>query len=209
MDLWAWILNTEESLANAPEKLTRVANKVMQKRNLRIRKVDMKHYDRDVALVKQVYNAAWQRNWGFVPMTDHEMDHLAAGLKQMIDPNMVFIAETEEGKPVGVALSLPDLHQALRRSGGGHYFPFGLLKFMWHRRHINQSRLLIMGMVEEYRGWGTDAVFYLETAREGLKRGYRRMEGSWILETNTIMNQTIEHLGGKVYKTYRVYEKPL
>ena len=209
MDLWAWILKTEESLANAPEKLTRVANKVMQKHNLRIRKVDMKHYDRDVALVKQVYNAAWQRNWGFVPMTDHEMDHLAAGLKPMIDPDMVFIAETEEGKPVGVALSLPDLHQALRRSGGGHYFPFGLLKFMWHRRHINQSRLMIMGMVEEYRGWGTDAVFYLETAREGLKRGYQRMEGSWILETNTMMNQTIEHLGGKVYKTYRVYEKPL
>ena len=113
MDLWAWIFNTEESLANAPEKLTRVANKVMQKQNLHIRKVDMKHYDRDVALVKQIYNAAWQNNWGFVPMTDHEMDHLAAGLKRMIDPNMVFIAETAEGKPVGVVLSLPDLHQAL------------------------------------------------------------------------------------------------
>jgi hypothetical protein len=209
MDLFAWIFDTEEGLANAPEKLTHVAEKVMQKQNLRIRKVDMKHFDRDVALVKQIYNAAWQRNWGFTPMTDHEMDHLAAGLKPMIDPNMVFIAETEEGKPVGVALSLPDLHQALKRSGGGHYFPFGLLKFMWHRRHINQSRLLIMGMVEEYRGWGTDAVFYLETAREGLKRGYKRMEGSWILESNTMMNQIIERLGGKRYKTYRIYEKPL
>ena len=210
MDLFAWIFdNMKESLANAPEKVERVARKVMQKQNLHIRKVDMKHFDRDVALVKQIYNAAWQRNWGFTPMTDHEMDHLAAGLKPMIDPNMVFIAETAEGKPVGVALSLPDLHQALKRSGGGHYFPFGLLKFMWHRRHINQSRLLIMGMVEEFRGWGTDSVFYLETAREGLKRGYKRMEGSWILETNTVMNQTIENLGGKVYKTYRVYEKPL
>jgi GNAT superfamily N-acetyltransferase len=209
MDLFAWIFNIEEDLANAPEKLARVADKVMQKQHLHIRKVDMKHFDRDVALVKQVYNAAWQRNWGFTPMTDHEIDHLAAGLKPMIDPNLVFLAETDEGKPVGVALSLPDLHQALKRSGGGHYFPFGLLKFMWHRRHINQSRLLIMGMVEEYRGWGTDAVFYLETAREGLKRGYKRMEGSWILESNTMMNQIIERLGGKKYKTYRVYEKPL
>ena len=210
MDLFAWIFdNIEEGLAKAPEKLERVANKVMQKQNLRIRKVEMKHFDREVALVKQVYNAAWQKNWGFVPMTDHEMDHLAAGLKPLIDPNMVFLAETADGKPVGVALSLPDLHQALKRSGGGHYFPFGLLKFMWHRRHINQSRLLIMGMVEEYRGWGTDSVFYLETAREGLKRGYKRMEGSWILETNTMMNQIIERLGGTRYKTYRVYEKPL
>ena len=210
MDLFAWVFDDmKEGLANAPEKLERVARKVMQKQGLHIRKVDMKNFDRDVALVKQVYNAAWQRNWGFTPMTDHEINHLAAGLKPVIDPNMVFIAETAEGKPVGVALSLPDLHQALKRSGGGHYFPFGLLKFMWHRRHINQARLLIMGMVEEYRGWGTDSVFYLETAREAVKRGYTRMEGSWILETNTMMNQTIERLGGKVYKTYRVYEKPL
>jgi GNAT superfamily N-acetyltransferase len=209
MDLFAWIFNTEESLANAPEKLTRVAEKVMQKQNLRIRKVEMKHFDREVALVKQVNNAAWQRNWGFVPMTEHEFDHLAAGLKSMIDPNLVFLAENEEGKPVGVALTLPDLHQALKRSGGGHYLPFGLLKFMWHRRHIDQARLMIMGMVEEYRGWGTDAVFYLETAREALKHGYKRIEGSWILESNTMMNQIIERLGGKRYKTYRVYEKPL
>jgi GNAT superfamily N-acetyltransferase len=209
MDLFAWIFDIERDLANAPEKLRRVAYKVLQKQNLRIRKVDMKHFDRDVALIKQVYNAAWQRNWSFTPLTDHEIDHLAAGLKPVIDPNLIFIAETEEGKPVGVALSLPDLHQALKRSGGGRYFPFGLLKFMWHRRHINQSRLLIMGMIEEYRGWGTDAVFYLETAREGLKRGYTRMEGSWILETNTMMNQIIERLGGTKYKTYRIYEKPL
>ena len=108
----------KEGLANAPEKLERVARKVMQKQNLHIRKVDMKHFDRDVALVKQIYNAAWQRNWGFTPMTDHEMDHLAAGLKPMIDPNMVFIAETAEGKPVGVALvvarSAPGA-QAIRR----------------------------------------------------------------------------------------------
>jgi GNAT superfamily N-acetyltransferase len=210
MDLYAWVFDDmKKGLADAPEKLERVARKVMQKQNLHIRKVDMKHFDRDVALVKQVYNAAWQRNWCFTPMTDHEIDHLAAGLKPMIDPNLVFIAETDEGKPVGVALSMPDLHQALKRSGGGHYFPFGLLKFMWHRRHINQARLLIMGMVEEYRGWGTDSVFYLETAREAVKRGYTRMEGSWILESNTMMNQIIERLGGKRYKTYRVYEKPL
>jgi GNAT superfamily N-acetyltransferase len=210
MDLYAWVFNDmKQGLADAPDKLERVARKVMQKQNLHIRKVDMKNFDRDVALVKQVYNAAWQRNWGFTPMTDHEIDHLAAGLKAMIDPNLVFIAETDEGKPVGVALSLPDLHQALKRSGGGHYFPFGLLKFIWHRRHINQARLMIMGMVEEYRGWGTDSVFYLETAREAVKRGYTRMEGSWILETNTMMNQIIERLGGMRYKTYRVYEKKL
>lgn len=88
-------------------------------------------------------------------------------------------------------------------------WPFGLLKFLWHRRKIDQIRLLIMGMTEEYRGRGADAIFYLETAREALKRGYKRMEGSWILENNTMMNQIIERLGGRKYKTYRVYEKGL
>ena len=209
MDLYAWIYNIEEDLRNAPEKLARVSEKAMQKQGIHIRKVDMRHFDRDVALVKQVYNTAWERNWGAVPLTDHETDHLAASLKPTIDPNLIFIAETADGKPVGVSLTVPDLHQALKRSGGGHYFPFGLLKFLWHRRHIDQCRLMIMGMVEEYRGRGADAVFYLETAKEALKRGYRRLEGSWILESNTMMNQIIERLGGKKYKTYRVYEKQL
>ncbi len=209
MDLFAWIYNIEEDLRNAPEKLARVSEKAMQKQGIHIRKVDMRHFDRDVALVKQVYNTAWERNWGAVPLTDHETDHLAASLKPTIDPNLIFIAETADGKPVGVSLTVPDLHQALKRSGGGHYFPFGLLKFLWHRRHIDQCRLMIMGMVEEYRGRGADAVFYLETAKEALKRGYRRLEGSWILESNTMMNQIIERLGGKKYKTYRVYEKQL
>ncbi len=209
MDLYAWIYNIEEDLRNAPEKLARVSEKAMQKQGIHIRKVDMRNFDRDVALVKQVYNTAWERNWGAVPLTDHETDHLAASLKPTIDPNLIFIAETEDGTPVGVSLTIPDLHQALKRSGGGHYFPFGLLKFLWHRRHIDQCRLMIMGMVEGYRGRGADAVFYLETAKEALKRGYRRLEGSWILESNTMMNQIIERLGGKKYKTYRIYEKQL
>ncbi len=209
MDVYAWIYNIEEDLKNAPEKLARVAEKAMQRQGIRVRKVDMRNFDQEVERIKLVYNAAWQRNWGAVALTDHETDHLAASLKPMIDPNLIFLAETEDGEPVGVSLTIPDVHQALKRSGGGHYFPFGLLKFLWHRRHIDQCRLMIMGMVEEHRGRGADAVFYLETAKEALKRGYKRLEGSWILETNTMMNQIIERLGGKKYKTYRVYEKTL
>lgn len=207
MDVFAWIFDIETDLKNAPEKLFRVAEKSLQKQGLRVRKVDMRHFDRDVALIKAIYNQAWQNNWGAVPMTEHEIDHLASGLKPVLDPNLIFIAETEDGKPAGVSLCLPDLHQALKRSGGGHMWPFGLLKFLWHKRKVTQIRLLIMGMLEEYRGRGADAIFYLETAKEALKRGYTRMEASWILENNTMMNQIIERLGGKKYKTYRVYEK--
>ena len=209
MDLFAWIFDIAEDLQKAPEKLFRVAEKALQRQGLTVRKVDMKHFDRDLALVKEAYNRAWETNWGFVPMTEHEIDHLAAGLKPMIDPNLIFIAETADGQPAGVSLTLPDLHQALKRSGGGHIFPFGLLKFLWHRRKIDQCRNMIMGMIGDYRGRGADAIFYLETAKEALRRGYKRLEGGWVLETNTMMNQIVERLGGRHYKTYRIYERAL
>jgi hypothetical protein len=209
MDLFAWIFELAEGMKKAPEKLFRVAEKAAERQGIRVRKIDMKHYDREVALIKEAYNSAWELNWGFVPMTDNEIDHLAKGMKPVLDPNLILIAETSDGKPAGISFTLPDLHQALQRSGGGHMWPFGVLKFLWHRRKVSQARLLIMGMVAKYRGRGIDALFYLRTAQEMLKRGYTRQEGSWILETNDMMNRILERLGGNKYKTYRIYEKKL
>jgi len=209
MDVYAYIVDLAEGLRNAPQKVFSVAEKAAHKEGIRVRKIDVRRLNQEVALIKQVYNRAWERNWGFVPMTDAEIDHLANGLKAILDPNLLFIAETSDGTPVGVSIALPDVHQALRWSGGGHMWPFGLLKFLWHRRKVNQCRLLIMGMVPEYRGRGADAIFYVETARAALAHGYKRMEGSWILENNTMMNLIIERLGGVRYKTYRIYEKTL
>ncbi len=165
--------------------------------------------DRDIEFIKQIYNQAWERNWGFVPLTDAEIDHLVKALLPVADLRLIFIAETAHGQPIGVSLTLPDLHQALKRAGGGHMYPFGLLKFLWYRRKIDQVRLLIMGVIEQYRGRGIDAYFYLTTARRAAECGYKRLEGSWILETNTMMNRIIERLGGVKYKTYRIYEKTL
>ena len=209
MDLYAYIFDVAADLAAAPQKLFHAAEKSMQSQGIHVRPVDMRHFDRDVAVIKEVYNQAWARNWGFVPMTDHEIDHLAQSLKPVLDPTLVLIAETADGKPAGVSLTLPDLHQALRWSGGGHQWPLGLLKFMWHKRKVDQARLLIMGMVEADRGLGADAVFYIETARAALARGYKRLETSWILESNTMMNRIIQRMGGQRYKTYRIYERPL
>ena len=210
MDLFAWIADgIEESLKRAPQKLFTVAEKVVQKEGIRLRELDRKNIARDIALIKQIYNGAWEKNWGFVPLTDHEIDHLVKALLPLIDTRLIFLAETADGEPIGVSLTLPDLHQALKRAGGGRMYPFGLLKFLWHKRKINQARLLIMGLIEKYRGRGVDAYFYLTTARKAAEYGYKRLEGSWILETNTMMNRIIERLGGVKYKTYRIYEKPL
>jgi GNAT superfamily N-acetyltransferase len=210
MDLFAWIADDITArLQTAPQKLFTVAEKVVQKEGIRLRELDRKHLDRDIALIKQIYNGAWEKNWGFVPLTDAEIDHLVKALLPLVDTRLIFLAETADGQPIGVSLTLPDLHQALKRAGGGHMYPFGLLKFLWHRRKIDQARLLIMGVIEKYRGRGVDAYFYLTTARKAAEYGYKRLEGSWILETNTMMNRIIERLGGIKYKTYRIYEKPL
>ncbi|MBM4460499.1 MAG: N-acetyltransferase [Chloroflexi bacterium] len=209
MDVYAYIFELAESFKAAPQKVFRVAEKAAQRAGIHVRKVDMRHFAREIELIKAVYNSAWERNWGFVPMTEREIDHLANGMKPVLDPNLIFIAETAGGKPVGISLALPDLHQALRRSGGGHMFPFGLLKFLWQRRKVDQGRMLIMGLAEEFRGLGTDSIFYVETAKEALARGYRRLECGWVLETNTMMNRIVERLGGRRYKTYRIFERAL
>jgi hypothetical protein len=209
MDLYAYISDLEQDFPKAPPKLFTVSEKAAKRAGITVRSVNMRNFDHEAEQVKKVYNEAWLDNWGFVPLTEHEMDHLAAGLKQIVDPCLVFIAETAEGKPVGVSLTLPDVHQALRLSGGGHMFPFGLLKFLWYRRKINRARLAVMGVIKEYRGLGIDAVFVLETVRTMMAQGYKQFEGSWILENNEMMNSIIVNLGGRRYKTYRIYEKPL
>jgi GNAT superfamily N-acetyltransferase len=209
MDLFAYIGDIDDRLQNGPPKLFRVADIAAKKAGIRIRKVDMRHFDQEVRRAKEIYAQAWTNNWGFVPLTDREGDYLAASLKPVIDPDLVLIAETSDGKPVGVSITLPDLHQALKWSGGGHMFPLGLAKFLWHRRKIDQVRLWGMGVIEEYRNRGIDAVFYVETCRAAHAKGYKRIEGSWILESNVMMNRIIERLGGQRYKTYRVYERPL
>lgn len=209
MDLFAYVGDLDERWINAPPKVFRAAEKAVQREGIRVRKGNLRDFNNEVQRIKEVYGQAWERLWGFVPLTEEEADHLAAGLKQVIDADFVLIAETKEGRPIGMSLALPDLHQALQWSGGGRMWPFGVFKFLWHKRKINQLRLVLMGVVEEYRGRGIDAVFYVETARAAIAKGYKRMEGSWILETNTMMNRIIERLGGQRYKTYRIYQKEL
>jgi GNAT superfamily N-acetyltransferase len=213
-DLYAWDILTnifDYDVQKLPAKFIRVADEARQRENLVVRKMDMKRFDSEVEIAKHVYNLAWEKNWGFVPMTEHEFDHLAKDLKMIIDPDLVFLAEID-GKPVGISLGIPDVNQALlkvRAQPNTWSLPLTLVKFLWHRRAINVLRLMIMGVVPEYRALGIDALFYVETARSAFRKGYQRCEMSWILESNDMMNRIIERLGGTIYKTYRIYEKPL
>jgi GNAT superfamily N-acetyltransferase len=209
MDVFAWLTYLKEDLEAAPAKLFHVAEQSVIRSGIKVREADLRNFRHEVEQIKVVYNQAWTKNWGFVPLTDHEIDHLAAGLKQIVDPHLILIADTSAGEPVGISLCLPDVHQALRLSGGGHYFPLGLAKFLWQRRKIDQCRVMVMGVIEEYRTKGIDAYFYVKTAQTARDRGYKRAESSWILESNTMMNTIIERMGGRRYKTYRIFEKSL
>ena len=209
MDLWAWWADIHKTLNNMPEKLVRVVHKVTDRYHLTIRNLNMRDWDNEVARVKRIYNSAWERNWGFVPMTDAEFHCLAHGLKPLLDPAITFMVE-KEGEPVGVSVSLPDANQPLRRFRPG---PSRLSSYLGgayillNKNRADFLRVLILGVVEQYRGLGVDALMYYETTKAAAAKGYKWAEASWILETNEMMNRAMAMMGAKVYKTYRIYEK--
>ena len=217
-DLWAWYLPTSDfggtRADKIPEKLVRVVKVVRRRYGYTVRPLNLRNLDEEVAKFKLVYRSAWEKNWGAVPMTDHEIDHMAAGLKQTADSGLIFIAEDPEGNVVGISLSLPDLNQALLKAypRPGVPEPLTLLKLLWHwkvRPCVGALRVVALGVLEPYRGRGIDALLMHETALAGLLKGYKWAEMGWILATNDMMNRSAEMLGCQVYKTYRIYQKPL
>ena len=167
----------------------------------------MKELRAEIERIREVYNSAWERNWGFVPMTEAEFDDMAKQMKQIVDPELCLIAAIGD-EPVGFALVLPDFNQAIRHTNG-RLLPFGLFRLLWHARRIDQVRVLTLGVKPAYRRLGLDAMLMLRAYRRALELGYKRSEASWILEDNLPMRRIMERLGWQVYKTYRIYEKPV
>jgi len=204
MDLYAYYIDNKNP---PPKKLIRVAEAVRRREKLIVRPINMKDFNNEAKKVWHVYNNAWSKNWGFVPMTEAEFNHMAKNLKQVVVPDIALMAEIA-GEPIGFALSLPDLNQALIHTNG-HLFPFGLPKLLWYSRKIDFIRIIILGVIHQYQKRGIDAIFYLDTWRNAVKKGYWRGEMSWILENNNMMTRSAKMLGGRIYKTYRMYEMKL
>ncbi|WNG37020.1 N-acetyltransferase [Archangium minus] len=207
-DLYAWELSASTP---PPEKVARIAEKIRQREGVTVRPVNMKDFDAEVARVKAMYNMAWDKNWGFVPMTEREFDHLARDLKQMVRPELALIAEVK-GEPVGFGLTIPDANEAIKAANGRlttFGLPIGLAKLLLASRRIRRLRLVLLGTVEGYRRRGLDAILYLDTLNKARELGYEGGEISWTLEDNHLVNRAIESMGGKRSKQYRVYEKPL
>ena len=188
----------------ASEKVERVAAKALQANGVTIRPIRMKDFQEDVELVWKVYNSAWVQNWGFVPMTRDEFLHEAKEMKQILVPDFVLIGEVRD-RVVGFALALPDINFALQHAGGS-LFPTGLLKILYYQRKIKNLRVLALGVVEEFRTAGVAAGFYAALIRNARRLGYEEAEMSWILEDNALMNRSLQAMGARKYKTYRLYE---
>lgn len=200
-----YLLQTE-----VPEFLIQREERLAKRLNVRLRHIDMGDFDHELGIVRDIYNSAWEKNWGFVPMTESEIEFMAEELKPAVrrDPQQVIIAENERGEPIGFALWLLDFNQALIHANG-RLFPFGLLKILWHMRKISHVRVLTLGLIPEYRGMGIDHLLYLRIFRSAGEHGIYQGECSWVLEDNVAMTRPLERMGAHVYKRYRMYDRPL
>jgi GNAT superfamily N-acetyltransferase len=196
-----------------PQMSAEVADEVAKEPGLRIREVDKKNLLHDLKIVLDIFNQAWSKNWGFVPLTENEVKKAAKDLSLILEPKLALIAEYN-GEPAAIGIAIPDLNEALRDLRG-RLFPFGLFKLLWRVkvRRLRGARLTLLGVLPRYRGSaigrGVSVLLYVEAHRRGTALGLTRGECGWTLEDNEKINRGIEMMGGVPYKRYRVFEKPL
>jgi GNAT superfamily N-acetyltransferase len=188
-----------------PPRLAEGAALIEKRYQIRVRSIDMKRFDEEVGAVKKLFNAAWEKNWGYVPMTGHEIEHLAKQLRQIVVPELVLFA-AREGETIGFAVALPDLNVALRTNRSGRLFP-GILKVLWAARKVQRLRIVLLGAAPEWRGRGVDALLYKTIWETARRKGYNWAEAGWILEDNHAMVNGLQRMGFTPYKTYRVYDR--
>lgn len=207
MDLLSYKVMTKD----VPQKLLDMAPKILDRLNrkgITVRKANMKKFNEEIDIIIKVYNEAWEKNWGFVPMTDEEFRHAAKDMKQILDRDFLLIAE-HEGKPIGFSLSIPDMNVPLKQLKKGRLLPFGIFKLLYHKKNINRVRVITLGIVEGYRKLGIDAYFYTKAFEEAKNKKMLFGEASWVLESNEMMNKALVNINGKVYKKHRLYKKAI
>ncbi len=201
-DLYAYLL---EKSTFVDGRLSRVIDKLVKKEpKLRVRPIELRRLDQELEIVKNIYNHAWSRNWGFTPLTEAEIDDLAKHLKPLVVSDLVLFGYWED-EPVGFSVSLPDYNEVLKRLNGKLGL-LGLLKFFYFSKKVKTIRIMLLGVKQAFQKRGVEGLLYYETFKKGIEKGYLKGECSWILEDNMLMQRGIEAMGGKRYKTYRVYE---
>lgn len=203
-DLLAWKITYEK--IERMERIKRVADIARKRSKVTCRALNMKNFDEDLNKFKQIYNKAWAPNWGFVAMTDEEINHMANDFKMIVNPEMVVFMENEKGEPIGAALPLKDFNFTLKKLNG-RLLPFGWLKMLRAKKEVNEwVRIITLGIIPEYQRKGLDAVLYDEVRTRASKLGVRKAEASWVLEDNDMMNRGALEMDAEAYKKYRIYD---
>jgi hypothetical protein len=204
-DLYAFYLS---SAGPAPERISKIVARVKKNTGISIRNLDLKHLKDEIPILTKLYNQTLDRNWGFVPVKNEDLEFSAQDLKAILDPNMVLIAE-KDGQPVGFSLTIPNINELLWkvRSSKGL---MRILKFVWLMKtsHPREARLAVLGVAPEFRNKGIAPVFYYESLQRG-RKNYVGGELSWIEESNLEMTKAIGLMGGQKYKTYRIFEREI
>lgn len=207
MDLYAFMIYTDK-VSERSVKLASALEKRLSRSGIIIRNVNLKDFKNEIKKIKNIYDHAWERNWGFNPATEAEFKHLADGLKLLINPSFCYIAE-HNGKPVGFSVSLPNINEIVKEMPRGRLFPFGLFKLLARKKKTKYVRIATLGVIEEYRKKGIEAIFFAKCIIQAKKDNVIGGEASWILENNEMMVQGAEKLNGERYKTYRIYRHNL
>ncbi len=197
-----------------PAITKKICERIRRKNKVTIRCIDKKNLKQDIKYIQDIYNDAWEDNWGFVPLDDHEFDFMAKGMKDILWSNFCLLAMVN-GEHMAMVLSLPDIHQVQKKIPNGKLLPFGIFKLLsnlWRPNSgcINQTRQLIIGIKSKYRSTGVLTLLAYEIYQRSINSNIRRSEVGWILENNHLANKTVEQYTRKPpYKTYRIYEKTL
>ena len=208
-DLFAWRFD----VGHIPERALKAWEETKALPEVRLRSVEPRHMERELNIIQEIFNDAWDKNWGHVPATAAEVKKTASELKLILDPDMAFIAEIE-GRPVGMCVTLPNLNEAIADFGGKLNL-ITVPKLLWRLKvkHPKSARLLMLGIKSELRNVrryaGLSHALYVEIAKRGEAKGYKWGELSWTLEDNRPINVGIKSMGARIYKTYRVYEKAI
>ncbi len=209
IDWYAYIFNADWKL---PKLFYQVAEKVKKnaaerKDGFVIRNADLSRFDEEKLKIRDIFNVAWQDNWGHIPFTEKQWEILTNEVKQVVKSELCILAEYN-GEMAGFILSIPDVNLALKRANG-RLFPIGYFKILLGMKKINRLKTYIMGVLPKYRMRGIETYFIVETIERGKKLGYVDADMSLIVETNISMRNALEHMGAKIYKTYRIYWKKI
>ncbi len=207
VDLFMWELHISGK-ENVLPVIWELAEKVESEHGIRLRRMSRRSLRKDLDAFGDIYNEAWSRNWGFVPFTKADLDAYAQELHLVFDPDWFMVAERENGDAVGVAITVPDVNQVLKRMNG-RLLPLGWLRYLLRKRTIDGCRVGFLGVRREYQHTGVAAALYAEHFHTSERTRIKWGEMGWILETNTPMNRAMEGMGGKIVKRYRIYERAL